>query len=65
MTPLQTPPIQAAYDHAKTAYDMLDQRANDDGLDANGLAARSHLIEALDALNLVLALGAGQMEWTL
>ena len=62
MTPLKTPLIQAAYDHARTALDMLDQRLEDAavGLDADGMAARTHLIEAVDALNLSLARKAGQ-----
>ena len=51
---------QAAFDHAKTALDMLNQRMADDSLDGDGLAARSHLIEAMAALNAVLAKDAGQ-----
>ena len=65
MTPLKTPPIQAAYDYAKTALDMLNQRLAEDALDADGLAARSHLIEAMAALNVSLAREAGQRGWEL
>ena len=60
MTPLQTPLTQAAYDHVKTAADMLEHRLNDGAIDADGLAARSHLIEAMHALDTVLAREAGQ-----
>ena len=62
MTPIKTPTLQAAYDHARTSLDMVNQRLEDDtvGLDAEGLAARTHLIEAVAALNASLAQEAGQ-----
>ena len=62
MTPLKTPLTQAAYDHAQAAFDMLNQKMGVDSLDGDGLAARSHLIEAMAALNAVLAKEAGQKE---
>ena len=51
---------QHAYDHAKTALDMLNQRLAKEAMDADELAARSHLIEAVAALDVVLAKEAGQ-----
>lgn len=60
MTPLQTPPLQAAYDHAWTAMFMLIRHMNDNGLDADALAARSHLIEVLAGLNASLTREDGQ-----
>lgn len=62
MTPLKTPQMQAAFDHAVTAAQMLDQILADKGLDAEGLAARSHLIEATAALDRSLAREVGQRE---